>query len=170
MTFWKRNGASHESFYWYFCKGGARSRKACCKVQFRRGLGQSVTQKRALRVSSVELALRIRMYTVACTHVCVEATSVGLEGSDAIVTTQPCIIGRGKHTEGREQTQAYCDVVPLCVWSLSEVGYIIAKCECSPTSPSAGPLCSLRNIPALPFTLFFSSTYLLSQSVFPLLA
>ncbi len=70
----------------------------------------------------------------------------------------------------RKHTVTLCFLVPLCVWSLSEVGYIIAKCECSPTSPSAGPLCSLRNIPALPFTLFFSSTYLLSQSVFPLLA
>lgn len=80
---------------------------------------------------------------------------------------------RQTHTQReREQTQAYGGVVFPCtsvwVWSLSEVGYIMTKCERSPTGSSTVPLCSLRNIPALPFPQFLSFTYL--QSVFPLQA
>lgn len=47
-----------------------------------------------------------RPHSVPCTHVCVEAMSVGLEGSDAIVTTQPCIIGRGRRIHTGKGTDA----------------------------------------------------------------
>lgn len=153
-----------------------------CKVEGRlsrsymwvRAWPESHLKRACVCVLSWTPSLDQDVHSVARAHVCVEATSVGLKGSDAIVTIQSCIIGigRGRHTQReREQTQAYGDVVFPCtsvwVWSLSEVGYM-TKCECSPTGSSTVPLCSLRNIPALPFPQFLSFTYL--QSVFPLQA
>lgn len=63
---------------------------------------------------------------------------------NATVTTQPCIIGRGRHTHRGERTDASllwrCVSLCLWVWSLSELGYIMAKCERSPTGSSAVPI------------------------------
>lgn len=70
---------------------------------------------------------------------------------------------RGKGTDASLLWR--CVSLCLCVWSLSEVDYIIAKCEHSATGPSNSPLCTLRNIPDFPFSLIISSADYYHQSV-----
>lgn len=162
VTFWKRNGASRESFY--------------SNVIFGR-----VVQGQGRLVAKLHVVLSWThsqdqdVHSVACTHVCVEATSVGLEGSNAIVTTQPCIIGRGRqthtHREGnrRKPTVMLCFLVPLCVISIWG-GLYNGQMWALTHRPFRRPPLLTEEHSSSPISPVFLIYLSLAQSVLPLLA
>lgn len=113
-----------------------------------------------MRVLSCPLWLRV--YTLWLVRMCVWRLRVwAWKCSNATVTTQPCIIGRGRHTQREENRRKRCVSLCLWVWSLSELGYIMAKCERSPTGSSAVPLSSNSSpLPILISDLFLTPQFL----------
>lgn len=164
VTFWKRNGASRESFYCNVIFGRVVQGRGSLVTKLHVGEGSARVSHRSERCVCPPLnslsgsgctLLLVRMFVwrlrVWAWKAATPSWRLSL-ASLAEADTQ-------REGNRRKPTMTLCFLVPLCVISIWG-GLYNGQMWVLTTGPSAGPLCSLRNIPALPFTLFFSSTYI----------
>lgn len=143
VTFWKRNGASRESFYCNVIFGRVVQGRGSLVTKLHVGEGSARVSHRSERCVCPPLnslsgsgctLLLVRMFVW---RLRVWAWKAATPSDDSALHHWQRQTHRGKGTDASLLWR--CASLCLCVWSLSEVGYIMVKCESSPRALPPAP-------------------------------